>query len=214
MDRKNKAHIARIQQEIPKTVAFESYWEIYKEQILRKCKEYPVSKIKCVMKIRLQRERKLKSGEYFSEVFPFESEIHIITDGTDMDKFFDALYRQILKGVETFMKNGSGWSIVNLERFDINIYEYKPFSGSTYVKFRDIKVRFKGKEMDLDKELCGRKAIINMQNNDNECFKWSVVRALNPVKAAFHLRVFYTHVHTRNNLNPSTVHIFEKYVHR
>ena len=34
----------------------------------------------------------------------------------------------------------------------------------------------------MDKELSGRKAIINVQNKDNECFKWSVVRALNPVK--------------------------------
>ena len=34
------------------------------------------------------------------------------------------------------------------------------------------------------------------------------------IKAAFHLRVFYTHVNARKNLNPSTVHIFEKYVHR
>ena len=36
--------------------------------------------------------------------------------------------------------------------------------------------------MDLDKALSGRKAIINMQNNDNECFKWSIVCVLNPVK--------------------------------
>ena len=43
-------------------------------------------------------------------------------------------------------------------------------------------MEFKGKEITLDKELSGRKAIINMQNEDNECFKWSVVRALNPVK--------------------------------
>ena len=34
------------------------------------------------------------------------------------------------------------------------------------------------------------------------------------IKAAFHLRVFYTHVHARKNLNPSTVRIFEKYFHR
>ena len=178
VDRKNKAHIARYQQEIPKTVDFESYWKIHKEQILRRCNEYPVSKIKCVMKIRMQKA-KLKD---FNEVFPFESEIHIVTDGTDMDKLFDTIRRQIFESVVKFMKNGSGWTIVNLEIFDINIYEYKPFSGSTHIKFRDIKVKFKGKKMDLDKELSGRKAIINMQNNDNECFKWYVVRALNPVK--------------------------------
>ena len=72
MDRKNKAHIARSQQEIPKTVDLDSYWEIYKEQILRKCKEYPVSKMKFVMKIRMQKATKGKD-ETIEEVFPFES---------------------------------------------------------------------------------------------------------------------------------------------
>ena len=37
---------------------------------------------------------------------------------------------------------------------------------------------------------------------------------LHSLRAAFHLRVFHTHVHARKNLNPSTVHIFKKYVHR
>ena len=123
-----------------------------------------------------------ENKENIVEVIPFESEIQILTEGTDMDNFFDTLYKQMLDNVTTFLKNGSGWTIVNLERFDINIYEYKPFSGSTYIKFRDIKVLLKGKEIILDKELSGRKAIINIQNNDNECFKWSIVRALNPVK--------------------------------
>ena len=84
--------------------------------------------------------------------------------------------------MENFLKNGSGWSILNLERFDINVYEYKPFGGSTYIKFKDIAVKFEGKEISLDSELSGRKAIINMQNDDNECFKWAIACALNPVK--------------------------------
>ena len=62
------------------------------------------------------------------------------------------------------------------------MFEYKPFSGCTYIKFRDITVNFEGKEINLDSALSRRKAIINMQNDDNECFKWSVLRVLNPVK--------------------------------
>ena len=83
---------------------------------------------------------------------------------------------------ERRLKNGSGWTIVNLGSFLIDIYEYKPLAGSSYIKFGDIKVEFKGEQITLDNELSMKKAIINIQNNDNECFKWSVVRALNPVK--------------------------------
>ena len=111
------------------------------------------------------------NGDYISDVFPFESDIHIITNGTDLDYVFNTIYRKIFEDVEKFMKNGSGWTILNLERFDINVYEYKPFSGSTYIKFKDITVNFEGKEINLDSALSGRKATINMQNDDNECFK-------------------------------------------
>ena len=50
-----------------------------------------------------------------------------------------------------------------------NISKYKLFSGSSYIK--------------LPKELdCPKKALINNQNiDDNECFKWCLVRYLHPV---------------------------------
>ena len=43
---------------------------------------------------------------------------------------------------------------------------YKPLRGETYIP--------------LPKEAADKKAIINMQNKDNKCFLWCVLRALNP----------------------------------
>ena len=40
------------------------------------------------------------------------------------------------------------------------IISLKPFSGSTYIKFKDITVNFEGKEINLDSALSGRKTII------------------------------------------------------
>ena len=34
----------------------------------------------------------------------------------------------------------------------------------------------------LQKFLAAKKAIINLNNEDDECFKWAITRALNPVK--------------------------------
>ena len=53
--RKNKAHIARFQEDIPKTITFDQYWDVYKDQIIKQMKVYPVSKVKCVIKIRMQK---------------------------------------------------------------------------------------------------------------------------------------------------------------
>ena len=61
-------------------------------------KLYPVSKVKRITKIRMQREK--LNGDYINDVFPFESEIFIITDETDMDKVFNTIHQQISEDVE------------------------------------------------------------------------------------------------------------------
>ena len=43
-----------------------------------------------------------------------------------------------------------------------------PLRGSSYIE--------------LPKELKDKKAIINMKNDDDKCFLWCVLRALNPVE--------------------------------
>ena len=54
-------------------------------------------------------------------------------------------------------------SIIVLE---LHTVSYKPLRGETYIP--------------LLKELADKKAIINVQNKDNKCFLWCVLRALNP----------------------------------
>ena len=44
------------------------------------------------------------NGDYINDVFPFGSEIFIITDGTDLNKIPKTIYRKILEDVEKFMK--------------------------------------------------------------------------------------------------------------
>ena len=51
-------------------------------------------------------------------------------------------------------------------RLEIHIGEFRPLRGKKH-------------EL-LPKSIASKKAIINMKNDDNECFKWAVTRALNP----------------------------------
>jgi hypothetical protein len=63
---------------------------------------------------------------------------------------------------------GSNWRFSRVVKLDINTVVYKPLRGSSYIQ--------------LPKFLASKKAIINVKNEDNECFKWCVTRALNPVE--------------------------------
>lgn len=50
---------------------------------------------------------------------------------------------------------------------EIFITKFKPLKGKSYKPF--------------PKQILSKKAVINMENNDNQCFKWAITRALHPV---------------------------------
>ena len=63
---------------------------------------------------------------------------------------------------------GSRWIFDSVIDHTISISKYNSLAGSSYIKLP--------KKLDHP-----RKGLINIQNvGDNECFKWSIVRYLNP----------------------------------
>ena len=67
--------------------------------------------------------------------------------------------------IAQWISEGSGWTIQSIENHYINIVNYSPLKGSSYIK--------------LPQELKNR-GLINLQNEDNECFRWCHIRHLNP----------------------------------
>ena len=55
-----------------------------------------------------------------------------------------------------------------ISSLDLHAAKYEPIGGSSYIP--------------LLKFLAAKKAIINLRNEDDECFKWTITRALNPVE--------------------------------
>ena len=51
---------------------------------------------------------------------------------------------------------------------DLHTVKYVPLGSSSYIP--------------LPKFLAAKKAIINLKNEDDECFKWVITRALNPLE--------------------------------
>ena len=66
----------------------------------------------------------------------------------------------------TFQSMGSGWRLRCIIRLELHTVRYNLLRGETYIP--------------LPKELKVKTAIINKKNDDNRCFLWCVLRALNP----------------------------------
>ena len=78
---------------------------------------------------------------------------------------FKSIYSRIISNIQ----KGSGWIIDSVIDNTISISKFNPLAGSSYVKLSN----------ELDHS---RKGLINIQSiDDNECFKWSIVRYFNPV---------------------------------
>jgi len=118
--------------------------------------------LKCVME-----KRDMSTGEAVTAEPTFRSDVETIVDGTDVNEIYSVAVDKMMESMACFQMCGSNWQFRNVVKLDINIIAYSPLRGSSYIE--------------LPKELAVKKAIINLKNEDDQCFKWAVTRALNPV---------------------------------
>ena len=78
------------------------------------------------------------------------------------------MIKEILEKISTFQRNGSGWYFKEVSSLEIDIVDYKPIKGSSYIPLPDFIMK--------------KKSIINIQNKDNKCFLWSILRYLLPIE--------------------------------
>src|SRR5579863_966336 len=109
----------------------------------------------------------LKSGEVITAEVPFGSKSEVVLAATDVSELYKNVRDKILETIANFQMRGSNWRFKEVVRLDINTVIYKPLKGSSYITLPPI--------------LAHKKAIINMKNEDDQCFNWCVARALNPV---------------------------------
>ena len=110
---------------------------------------------------------KMTQGER-EEEFAFHSKgLKLILEGTDENEIYDEMTVEILEEVDkTREAEGSGWKFEKVIKLVLHTTRWEPVNAGSYIE--------------LPQELKNRKAIINMKNQDDKCFMWCVLRALNP----------------------------------
>ena len=96
----------------------------------------------------------------------FNSGTHINLKSTDVKKLIDLIIRSIIKNLEEYQKNGSGWYFKEGLNLEIYTVEYEPMKGSSYIPLPDW--------------ISHKKAIVNIKNRDQKCFLWCILRYLHP----------------------------------
>ena len=97
----------------------------------------------------------------------------IINEGTDINALFDEMRNQIDEQVDLLQDTeGSGWEFEELDKIDILTVGYDPLRASKWIP--------------LPKKIADKKAVINIQNKDDNCFMWCVARAICPTEHNAH----------------------------
>ena len=107
------------------------------------------------------------TGGIVKKEFRFHSLLKIILEGTDVDEVYNEMVDEIETAIQkTENAEGSGWRFSKIIKLELHTAKWDPLNAGSYI--------------DLPPFLKNKKALINMQNEDEECFKWSILRALNP----------------------------------
>ena len=96
----------------------------------------------------------------------FNSKPQTVINDINISEELDLTKEQILNFIAQWISEGSGWTIKSVDSHHINIVKYQPMKGSSYIQ--------------LPQELRNSaKGLINLKNNDNECFRWCHIRHSN-----------------------------------
>ena len=99
----------------------------------------------------------------------FNCKIFTINNKYEIMKALDRADEEINNGTATWLSEGSGWVVEEVQHHYVNIVKYLPLRGSSYLP--------------LPKELRNSMhGIINLKNEDNKCAIWCLGRHLNPQK--------------------------------
>ena len=135
-----------------------------RENIMSVLRNNRRTKVKLIFKCYMQKAD--AGGELIIQPFAFHSNIEVNLEGTDEVNLYVTMTERILENIATLLANTSEWRLHSIIKLELHTVSYNPFRGETYFK--------------LPKELSNKNAIINPKNEDNTCFLWCVLKALNP----------------------------------
>ena len=143
----------------------ESFMADVKRSVINFLRNNRRTKIKLILRCNMEKNN-ISTGEVIVNKTSFHSKPEVNLEGTDVDDLYNTMVDRVLEAMATFQRDGSNWTFKSIICLEIHTVAYEPLKGNSYIP--------------LPPKLAQKKAIINMKNEDDKCFTWSVLRALNP----------------------------------
>ena len=137
---------------------------VIKNNLLKVLNEMKGLKFNETLKITFEKQ---KGDELIEKEAYFNAKPQRVTNEEEIANLLQITQQQIVNMIQQWISEGSAWIIKSVDGHFINVVKYRPLRGSSYIP--------------LPKELQNpAKGIINIKNNDDECFRWCHIRHLLP----------------------------------
>jgi len=107
--------------------------------------------------------------------------------GDDILPEIDAANDKLLNRLEVFESQGSGWTLQNVEKLDLDIARFNPIGGSSFIPSPD---RIKNTH-----------CCLNIQNEDELCFLYSIAASVIKIESKKHPYLAHHYREAINNFN-------------
>ena len=134
-------------------------------EIVLLLRQNPQTKVQCILNVEMIQNRISGEDETSDPFFRSGQRANL---GNNFIDLVEEMIQEMIEAMENYNKRGSNWIFKKVIRLDVNFVRWRPLGGSAWIP--------------LPEKLARKKAVINMKNKDDFCFKWCVARAANMVE--------------------------------
>ena len=146
------------------SLSLQEFFQKARGEIVLLLRQNPQTKVQCILNVEMIQNRISGEDETSDPFFPSRQKENL---GNNFE-IAEEMIREMIEAMENYNKRGSNWIFKKVIRLDVNFVRWKPLGGSAWVP--------------LPAKLAHKKAVINMKNQDDFCFKWCISRAANMVE--------------------------------
>ena len=147
------------------SLSLQEFFRKARGEIVLLLRQNPQTKVQCILNVEMIQNRISGEDELSDPFFPSWQKENL---GNNFD-IVEEMIQEMIEAMENYNKRGSNWIFKKVIRLDVNFVRWKPLGGSAWVP--------------LPAKLAHKKAVINMKNQDDFCFKWCISRAANMVES-------------------------------
>ena len=121
-------------------------------------------KFNLALKVKLIKSKPDGGEEYMDPVFHYKQET--LLDSSEVKDVLDGEGPKLTESLERYTNKGSGWVVDEVDTLWLDVANYKPFKGGSYIK--------------LPTKLKDKQFAVNIQNKDAMCLLCAILAALFP----------------------------------